>query len=143
VRRSFGVLLICMLKYSIRYAAFDSTPLKPGIDCFKWCAPFPPLLRLNFTKKGAEPGYYADREYAIRIEIVVVVRVAQTPNNFGEKGFLGFEHVTMVSLFFAHPLTFGHHVNMDSARCPWDATSLTCHFFLSMSASGWMRIIRR
>jgi hypothetical protein len=60
------------------------------------------VLRLNFTKKGAEPGYYADGEYGIRIENVVVVREAQTPNNFGDKGFLGFEHVTLVRFFFAH-----------------------------------------
>ena len=43
-----------------------------------------------------EPGYYADGEYGVRIENVVVVREAQTPNNFGNKGFLGFERVTMV-----------------------------------------------
>jgi hypothetical protein len=43
-----------------------------------------------------EPGYYADGEYGARIENVVIVREAQTPNNFGNKGFLGFEHVTMV-----------------------------------------------
>jgi Xaa-Pro aminopeptidase len=42
-----------------------------------------------------EPGYYADGEYGIRIESVVVVREVQTPNNFGNKGFLGFERVTM------------------------------------------------
>jgi len=43
-----------------------------------------------------EPGYYEDGEYGIRIESVVVVREAQTPNNFGDKVFLGFERVTMV-----------------------------------------------
>ena len=44
----------------------------------------------------AEPGYYADGRYGIRIENVVIVRTADTPNNFGDKGFLGFEHVTLV-----------------------------------------------
>jgi Xaa-Pro aminopeptidase len=56
-----------------------------------------------------EPGYYADGSYGIRIENVVVVREARTPNNFGNKGFLGFERVTMVwpSLSFAR-LNRGH-----------------------------------
>ena len=43
-----------------------------------------------------EPGYYEDGSYGIRIENVVIVRTAQTPNNFGDKGFLAFEHVTLV-----------------------------------------------
>ena len=47
-----------------------------------------------------EPGYYADGEYGVRIENVVIVREAQTPNNFGNKGFLGFERVTMVTPLF-------------------------------------------
>ncbi|PPQ70507.1 hypothetical protein CVT24_013277 [Panaeolus cyanescens] len=42
-----------------------------------------------------EPGYYADGKFGIRIENIVLVRNAETPNNFGEKGYLGFEHVTM------------------------------------------------
>jgi hypothetical protein len=103
---------------------------------------FPPILRPNFTRKGAESGYYADEEYSIHIENVVVAREVQTPNNFGENGFLG---VTTVSFFFAHllALNFGHHDNMVLARCPWDAALLTRRFFPSTSASGWMRIIRR
>lgn len=60
--------------------AYNSTPLKPGMTV------------------SNEPGYYADGEYGIRIENVVVVREAQTPNNFGDKGFLGFEHVTLVPM---------------------------------------------
>ncbi|PFH45881.1 hypothetical protein AMATHDRAFT_70981 [Amanita thiersii Skay4041] len=42
-----------------------------------------------------EPGYYADGQYGIRIENIVLVREAKTPNNFGDKGYLGFEHVTL------------------------------------------------
>jgi Xaa-Pro aminopeptidase len=42
-----------------------------------------------------EPGYYADGRFGIRIENIVLVRQVDTPNNFGDKGFLGFEHVTM------------------------------------------------
>lgn len=50
---------------------------------------------------GAEPGYYTDSEYGIGIENMVVVREVQTPTNFSDKTFLRFEHVTMVSFFFA------------------------------------------
>ena len=42
-----------------------------------------------------EPGYYEDGKYGIRIENVLFVKEAKTPNNFGDKGFLGFENVTM------------------------------------------------
>ncbi|KAF8605627.1 Creatinase/aminopeptidase [Ceratobasidium sp. AG-I] len=42
-----------------------------------------------------EPGYYADGKFGIRIESLVIVRKASTPNNFGARGYLGFEHVTM------------------------------------------------
>jgi Xaa-Pro aminopeptidase len=45
-----------------------------------------------------EPGYYADGRYGIRIENVVIVQEAETPNDFGN-GYLSFEHVTMVSAF--------------------------------------------
>ncbi|KAL9709797.1 hypothetical protein Ac2012v2_006851 [Leucoagaricus gongylophorus] len=42
-----------------------------------------------------EPGYYEDGKYGIRLENVVLVREAKTRYNFGDKGYLGFEHVTM------------------------------------------------
>jgi Xaa-Pro aminopeptidase len=45
-----------------------------------------------------EPGYYEDGKFGIRIESVVVVRNAQTPNNFANKTYLEFENFTMVSL---------------------------------------------
>ncbi|KAI9061629.1 Creatinase/aminopeptidase [Trametes sanguinea] len=57
--------------------AYNNTPLKPGMTV------------------SNEPGWYADGQYGIRIENVVIVREAQTPNNFGDKGYLRFEHVTM------------------------------------------------
>ncbi|EIM81949.1 Creatinase/aminopeptidase [Stereum hirsutum FP-91666 SS1] len=57
--------------------AYNNTPLKTGMTV------------------SNEPGYYADGRFGIRIENVVLVREAKTPNNFGGKGFLGFEHVTM------------------------------------------------
>ncbi|KAJ7931330.1 peptidase M24, structural domain-containing protein [Mycena leptocephala] len=57
--------------------AYNSTALKPGMTV------------------SNEPGYYADGSFGIRIENIVLVRKVDTPNNFGDKGFLGFEHVTM------------------------------------------------
>ncbi|EAU82877.1 aminopeptidase P [Coprinopsis cinerea okayama7 len=42
-----------------------------------------------------EPGYYEDGQYGIRIENIVIVKEVKLPNNFGDKGYLGFEHVTM------------------------------------------------
>ncbi|KAJ6608223.1 putative Xaa-Pro aminopeptidase P [Mycena sp. CBHHK59/15] len=57
--------------------SYNSTALKPGMTV------------------SNEPGYYADGRFGIRIENIVLVRQVDTPNNFGEKGFLGFEHVTM------------------------------------------------
>lgn len=56
---------------------YNNTPLKPGMTV------------------SNEPGYYADGRFGIRIENVVVVRNADTPNNFGDKGYLKFEHVTL------------------------------------------------
>jgi Xaa-Pro aminopeptidase len=51
-------------------------------------------LKIGMTVSN-EPGYYADGRFGIRIESVVIVQEAKTPNNYGEKGFLGFEHVTL------------------------------------------------
>ncbi|ELU40897.1 aminopeptidase P [Rhizoctonia solani AG-1 IA] len=42
-----------------------------------------------------EPGYYEDGKFGIRIESIVLVRKVSTPNDFGSRGYLGFEHVTM------------------------------------------------
>ncbi|KAG2145177.1 hypothetical protein DEU56DRAFT_195577 [Suillus clintonianus] len=39
-------------------------------------------LKVGMTVSN-EPGYYADGRYGIRIESVVIVREAKTPNNFG------------------------------------------------------------
>ncbi|RKF72660.1 putative Xaa-Pro aminopeptidase P [Golovinomyces cichoracearum] len=43
-----------------------------------------------------EPGYYEDGIFGVRIENIVVVREVETTHQFGDKPFLGFEHVTMV-----------------------------------------------
>lgn len=43
-----------------------------------------------------EPGYYEDEAFGIRIENVIMVKQVETKHRFGDKPFLGFEHVTMV-----------------------------------------------
>jgi len=45
-----------------------------------------------------EPGYYEDGNYGIRIENVIMVAEAETKYKFGDKPYLGFEHVTMVPM---------------------------------------------
>ncbi|KAJ2913800.1 hypothetical protein MD484_g6609, partial [Candolleomyces efflorescens] len=47
---------------------YHDTPLKPGMTV------------------SNEPGYYEDGQYGIRIESIVLVKEATTPNNFGKKG---------------------------------------------------------
>ena len=44
-----------------------------------------------------EPGYYEDGNFGIRLENVLVVKEADTKFNFGDKGYLSFEHITWVS----------------------------------------------
>lgn len=43
-----------------------------------------------------EPGYYEDGSFGIRIENIVMVREVKTRQQFGDKAYMGFEHVTMV-----------------------------------------------
>jgi Xaa-Pro aminopeptidase len=43
-----------------------------------------------------EPGFYEDGNFGIRIENIVMVKEVPTKFKFGDKPFLGFEHVTMV-----------------------------------------------
>lgn len=43
-----------------------------------------------------EPGFYEDGSYGIRIENVAMVTEVKTKHFFGDKPYLGFEHVTMV-----------------------------------------------
>lgn len=43
-----------------------------------------------------EPGYYEEGSFGIRIENVAIVTEVQTDKSFGDKPYLGFEHVTMV-----------------------------------------------
>jgi Xaa-Pro aminopeptidase len=50
-----------------------------------------------------EPGYYADGKFGVRIENIDVIKMAETRENFGNKGYLGLEHVTMVSRYQVTP----------------------------------------
>ncbi|MCO5558378.1 hypothetical protein L7F22_011960 [Adiantum nelumboides] len=43
-----------------------------------------------------EPGYYEDGNFGIRLENVLIVKEATTEFNFGDKGYLSFEHITWV-----------------------------------------------
>lgn len=45
-----------------------------------------------------EPGYYEDGKFGIRIENVVAAREVQTAHQFGDKSWLGFEHLTMTPI---------------------------------------------
>ncbi|KIX10556.1 uncharacterized protein Z518_01640 [Rhinocladiella mackenziei CBS 650.93] len=45
-----------------------------------------------------EPGYYEDGNFGIRIENVIMAREAKTTHKFGDKPWIGFEHVTMVPM---------------------------------------------
>lgn len=46
---------------------------------------------------NAEPGYYEDGNFGVRIENVLIVNEAEAKYNYGEKGYLAFEHITWVS----------------------------------------------
>jgi Xaa-Pro aminopeptidase len=43
-----------------------------------------------------EPGYYEDGNFGIRTENIILVKEVETKHKFGDKPYLGFEHVTMV-----------------------------------------------
>ncbi|KAJ3158864.1 hypothetical protein HDU86_002552 [Geranomyces michiganensis] len=57
--------------------AYNDTPLEAGMTVTN------------------EPGYYEDGKFGIRIENVLLVREVKTAHNFGDRGYLGFEHVTL------------------------------------------------
>lgn len=43
-----------------------------------------------------EPGYYEEGSFGIRTENVAIINEVETSRSFGDKPYLGFEHVTMV-----------------------------------------------
>ncbi|KAL9327739.1 hypothetical protein ACSQ67_002742 [Phaseolus vulgaris] len=48
----------------------------------------------SFMTVTDEPGYYEDGAFGIRLENVLIVKDADTKFNFGDKGYLSFEHIT-------------------------------------------------
>jgi len=46
-----------------------------------------------------EPGYYEDGSFGIRLENVLICKEANAKFNFGDKGYLAFEHITWVSIY--------------------------------------------
>ena len=45
-----------------------------------------------------EPGYYEDGNFGIRIENMIMAKEVSTSHKFGDKPWLGFEHVTMTPM---------------------------------------------
>ena len=45
-----------------------------------------------------EPGYYEDGKFGIRIENMIMAKEAKTNHKFGDKPWIGFEHITMVPM---------------------------------------------
>jgi len=45
-----------------------------------------------------EPGYYEDGNFGIRTENIIIVKEVATKYNFGDKPYLGFDHVTLVPI---------------------------------------------
>lgn len=82
---------------------------------------------------SAEPGYYKDGHFGIRIENIVIVRDAKTPYNFGDKGYLGFEHVTMVN----RHVFYISCVWLIGGQCPMQ-TKLVAQELLSPSERRWI-----
>lgn len=80
----------------------------------------------------AEPGFYADGRFGIRIENVVIVQKAATPNKFGDRDYLTFEHFTMVrrASFPPQPL-------LNYPQCPIQ-TSLVHVSLLSKAERKWL-----
>ncbi|KAH6825497.1 aminopeptidase P1 [Perilla frutescens var. hirtella] len=51
------------------------------------------LLQSSMTVTD-EPGYYEDGKFGIRLENVLLINEADTKFNFGDRGYLSFEHIT-------------------------------------------------
>ncbi|MCJ1404829.1 hypothetical protein MMC11_008055 [Xylographa trunciseda] len=58
----------------------------------------PPRLFFAPLTNCSEPGYYEDGNFGIRIENIIMAKEVKTTHSFGEKPWLGFEHVTMVPM---------------------------------------------
>ena len=71
--------------------AYNEAALKPGMVLSNGID----LHRLGLM---VEPGFYKDSDFGIRIENVVIVKEVETPYQFGDRPYYGFEHVTMVPM---------------------------------------------
>ena len=65
-----------------------------------------------------EPGYYENGNFGIRLENVLIVKDAPTEYNFGEKGYLAFEHVTWVC-FILKNAVFLYIINTIRLEFAW------------------------
>lgn len=78
-----------------------------------------------------EPGYYEDGQFGIRIENVVMVKEVETKFKFGDKPYLGFEHVTMTpmcrKLIVVDMLSPGERKWLNAYHC--EILDKTCKFF--------------
>lgn len=81
-----------------------------------------------------EPGYYKDGEWGIRIEGVDVIERRETRENFGGKGWLGFERITMVS--YANYLMCQRSFS-DHFKCPIQ-TKLVDSSLLTIEEKDWL-----
>jgi hypothetical protein len=63
----------------------------------------------------AEPGYYEDGSFGIRLENVLIVKEAHTGFNFDGKGYLAFEHITWVHIC-AKAFAFGVSVHVSDSN---------------------------
>jgi len=54
-------------------------------------------LQVGMTVSN-EPGYYEDGYFGIRIENILIVKDVKLEHNFGDVGYLGFEHITLVPI---------------------------------------------
>lgn len=70
----------------------NDTPLKAGMTITNG------KDTVHLRPSSAEPGFYLDGQFGIRIENVLVVGEAGTPNNFGGARFLKFENITMAPI---------------------------------------------
>ena len=98
----------------------------PDLNQFEWAADggYDRALQNRDTMRTASTasGTVVDPESCTRqhsypssrIENIVIVRKADTPNNFGQKGYLRFENVTMVCLH----LCFGISLMLTPIKCP-------------------------
>lgn len=87
-----------------------------------------------------EPGYYEDGNFGIRLENVLIVNDAGTKFNFGDKGYLSFEHITWapyqrklmdLSLFMPEEV---HWLNTYHSKCREILAP-----YLDESEMGWLR----